>query len=105
MLFNPTENEVEIIFGGQHEIFRPKESKDVSEAFVKHATITTNSPLVIQTPMYDKEVKHSNVDYTNMPWKNLVQMASARGVFKMGTKRPELEKIMEDYDQQKRGAL
>ena len=98
MLFNPTENEVEIIFGGQHEIFRPKESKDVSEDFFKHATITTNSPLVVQTPMYDKEVKHSNVDYTNMPWKKLVQMASARGIFKMGTKRPELERLLEEYD-------
>ena len=104
LIFNPTEKEVEIVFGGQHTIFKSKESKDVSEEFVKHATATTNSPLVIQTPMYDKEVEISDVNYSEMPWKKLVQMASARGVFKPPMKRAILEKLMEEYDKE-RGTL
>lgn len=105
LLFNPTENNVELRYGGQLFIFRPKESKDLPEHIVKHFIKTTNSPLVIQTPMYDKQVEYSNVDYYNMPWKKLVQMASTRGLFTPGTKRVALEKMMEEYDQQTRGTV
>ena len=104
LLFNPTEKEVEFRYGGKFYTFASKESKDLPEHIIEHATKTTNTPLVIQTPEYDSQVEVSDVDYKTMPWKKLIQMASARGVFSMGTKRPELEKIMEDYDE-KRGTL
>ena len=100
LIFNPTEKPVEIRYGGQLYIFAPKESKDLPEYIVKHATRTTNSPLVIQTPDLDKEVRVSDVDYTKMPWKKLVQMASARGIYRFGDNREKLEKAMEDYGQE-----
>ena len=103
-LFNPTKKEIAFRYGGKEYVFQPKESKDLPEHLVNHATKTTNTPLILQTQMHEKEIEISDLDYKEMPWRRLVQMASARGVFKMGTKRPELEKIMEDYDKE-RGTL
>jgi len=100
-LFNPTKKTIELRYGGKPYVFQPKESKDLPEHVVIHFTKTTNSPLVVQTPMHDKEVKISDVVYSEMKWKDLIKMASVRGVFFPPMKRVEVEKAMEEYDQER----
>lgn len=97
-LFNPTDKIVEFRHGGIVFTFQPKESKDLSEVVALHAIERAHAPLVEHTQVYDKEVKISDIVYSEMPWKKLVQMASARGIFSLGMKRPELEKVLEEYD-------
>jgi hypothetical protein len=97
-LLNPNKEPVEFVCGGQIYIFKPGESRELDEYTAKHALERQHAPLVVHTPMYDKEVAFSDAVYSQMPWKKLVQMASARGIFKMGTKRPDLEKALEEYD-------
>ena len=105
ILFNPTNFNVEFRHGGTTYIFKPKESRDLPEHVAEHAMNRAHAPLVEHTPMYDKEVEISDTKYSDIPWRKLVQMASARGIFKPGTARPELEKIMEEHDIESRGTL
>jgi hypothetical protein len=97
-LFNPNNFEVEFVCGGVHYIFKPKESRELSEYVANHALNRQHAPLVLHTPMYDKQVKVSDTVYSELPWRKLVQMSSARGIFKLGTSRAEVEKMMEEYD-------
>lgn len=105
LLFNPGTTPVEFMFGGQTYVFKPKESRDLPDNVAEHAINRYHAPLVIHTPMYDKQVEISDTVYSEMPWRKLVQMASARGIFKPGTSRPEVEKMMEEYDVSQRGTL
>jgi len=98
ILFNPTKKEVSFICGGRTYVFRSKESKNLDDFVATHALERSHAPLVEQTPDYDKEVAFSDVVYADLKWKELVQLASARGVFTPGLKRPEVEKLLEDYD-------
>jgi enhancing lycopene biosynthesis protein 2 len=104
-LFNATNKEVEFVCGGVHYIFKPKESRDLPEYVALHALERAHAPLVVYTPAYDRQVKISDTVYSEMPWRKLVQMASARGVFRPGTARPQVEKDMEEYDNRIRGTL
>ena len=104
-LLNPNKVPVEFRCGGVLYIFKPGESRELDEYVAKHALERQHAPLVEHTQMHDKEVKVSDIVYSQMPWKKLVQMASARGLFKMGTKRPELEKLLEEYDHTQRGTI
>jgi len=104
-LLNPNKTPVEFRCGGVLYIFKPGESRELDEYTAKHALERQHAPLVVHTPMYDKEVKVSDTIYSQMPWKKLVQMSSARGLFKMGTKRADVEKALEDYDSEQRGTI
>ena len=97
-LFNPNKDPVEFRYGGVSYIFKSKESRELPEHVALHAIERCHVPLVVHTPMYDREVEISDTIYSEMPWRKLVQMASARGIFKPGTKRADVEKIMEEYD-------
>jgi hypothetical protein len=101
-LYNPTDKPVEFRCGGMLYIFQPKETRDLDEYVANHAIERAHAPLVKYSPMFDKEVEKSDIVYSEMPWKKLVQMASARGIFTLGTKRPELEKLLEEYDHTQR---
>lgn len=105
ILFNPTNFNVEFRYGGTAYIFKPKESRDLPDHVAEHAINRAHAPLVEHTPMYDSQVEISDTKYSEIPWRRLIQMASARGVFKPGTTRAELEKIMEEYDNEQRGTL
>jgi hypothetical protein len=105
ILFNPNNNPIEFFYGGIRIEFRPKESKNLPDNVAEHALKRAKVPLVEHTPMYDKEVKISDYLYSDMPWKKLVQMASARGIFKPGMSRDHLEILMEEYDNGERGTV
>lgn len=105
ILFNAGTEPVEFRYGGQVFIFKPKESKNIDDVIATHALERSHAPLVVHTPMYDKQVEISDTVYSEMPWRKLVQMASARGIFKPGKGRADVEKMMEEYDQSERGTL
>jgi len=105
IIFNPTNFNVEFRYGGQTYIFKPKESRNLPDNVADHAINRQHAPLVEHTPAYDKEVEISDTKYSEIPWRKLVAMASARGIFKPGTTRPALEKIMEEHDQLERGTV
>jgi hypothetical protein len=105
ILFNPNKKPVEFRCGGQIYIFKPGESRELDEYTALHALNRQHAPLVEHTPMYDKEVKFSDTKYSKLPWRKLVQMASARGLFKLGISRPDVEKALEEYDIQQRRTL
>jgi len=104
ILFNPTNKIVEFRCGGITYIFKPKESKTLPDKVAEHAIERAKAPLVEHTPVYDSQVEFKDVVYKELPWKQLVQMASARGIFIPGDKRADVESKMEDYDG-KRGTL
>jgi hypothetical protein len=99
ILFNPDTKPVEFRYGGQIFIFKPKESRNLPDEVALHALERQHAPLVEHTPMYDKQVAFSDTVYSELPWRKLVSMASARGIFKPGSSRAEVEKNMEEYDQ------
>ena len=105
ILFNPTKEKVEFRYGGVLVVFKPKESKNLSDAVADHALNRSKVPLVEQTPMYDSQVEYTDVSYANMPWKNLIQLASKRKLFVPGTSRIELERLLNEYDLKLRGTL
>lgn len=98
LLFNPNDRIVEFLHGGIPYVFKPKELKTLPEVVALHALERVHAPLVVHTPMYDKEVEYKDVVYKELPWKELVQMASARGIYSFGDKRADVESKMEDYD-------
>lgn len=104
-LLNPNKEPVEFRCGGVLYILKPGESRELDEHVANHALNRVHAPLVEHTPMFDNQVAFSDTVYSEMPWKKLIQMASARGLFKMGTKRADIEKALEDYDKFKGGAL
>lgn len=99
ILFNPNKEPVEFMYGGQTYIFKPKESRNLPDNVAEHALERQHAPLVEHTPMYDKQVEVSDTVYSELPWRKLVSMASARKVHKIGMSRPDVEKAMEEYDQ------
>lgn len=104
-LFNPNDFIVEFYVGGRRYEFKPKESKDLDEYVANHALERQRKPLVVHTPMWDKQVEYSDIKYSELPWRKLVSMASARGVFKPGASREAVEKAMEEYDLTERGTI
>ena len=97
ILFNPTNNPIEFRHGGVTYIFKPKESRNLPDLVAEHAINRAKVPLVEHTPMYDKQVAFSDTAYSEIPWRKLVQMASARKIFKPGTPRAQVEKDMEEF--------
>ena len=97
-LLNPNKTPVEFRCGGVLYIFKPGESRELDEYTAKHALERQHAPLVVHTPMFDKEVAFSDTKYSELPWKKLVQMASARELYKFGDNRVKIEKALEDYD-------
>ena len=102
ILYNPKDENVEFSYGGIRIYFKSKESKTFPEHVAIHALERARVGLVEYNPSYDKEMTATDMSYPEMPWRKLVSLASARGIFKPGTKRPVLEKDLEDYDTQGR---
>ena len=104
-LFNPTKETIEFKCGGITYIFKPKESKELSEYIALHALERAKVPLVEHTPMYDKEVEITDVSYYKLSWNKIRSMAAARGLYKIGQSRQEIIELMEDYDNRIRGTV
>ena len=106
VLYNPTDEKVKFCYGGKWEYFDPKESKTFPEHKAMHAIKRAKVPLVEYNPSYDNEMTSTDMNYSEMPWKNLVSLGSARGIYKpgKGSNREALEGALEEYDKT-RGTL
>lgn len=101
ILYNPGIKPVEFIYDGFHYIVAPKQSRNFPDYIAEHALERQHAPLVEYNQSYDGEMLSTDVEYSKMPWKKLVSLASARGVYKPGEKglnRASLEVRMEEYD-------
>ena len=98
MIYNPTDTEQKFYYGGIPYVFKPKESRTFEDVLETFALTRGNRNLVKYNPSFDKEMEHTDMDYQTMPWRKLVQLGAARGVFKKPVKREILIKALEDYD-------
>ena len=95
ILFNPKDTVVEFMCNHQVYIFQPGEKKLLDKAVAFHALHYANAGLL----PYDGTLEVSGaIDYGKMPWRQVVSMASKRGLFKPGMSREEINKILEEDD-------
>ena len=102
ILFNPTGKVVEFKCGGLPYVFSPGEKKSLDGFVVHHALVETNTGLVEYEGQESTPIKS---DLNEMPWKQLVSLASTEKVFQPGMKREEIIKAMEEKDGPKEGAI
>lgn len=92
ILYNPSKKSVEFMFGGRVFIMAGGEIRDFPIEVAEHALNRSKVGLVEYSQCYEKEVVRSDIRYEDMPWRNLVSMASGRKIFKPGMPR---EKVIE----------
>lgn len=98
-LFNPKSEKVEFMYDHQSYVFAPGEKQLVEWEVGDHAIRFVNTGLKEYVPETDdKEVTSSNMAYDKMPWKEVVSMASARGIFKPGMGKDAVLKALVESD-------
>jgi hypothetical protein len=100
ILFNPNNKDVEFMFDHLVYVFRPGEKKFLDYDVAIHGLGSGCG--VIE---YDgsSEAKFSEgIAYDKMPWRELVSVASKRGLFKPPMAREEVIKAMEEADERAR---
>jgi hypothetical protein len=102
ILYNPKDSVVEFMCGGKTFIFQPGEKRNLDGFVADHALRFVNTGLKEYIPGKDEEIKTSGVAYDTMPWKKVVSIASARGVFKPGVSKKEVIKALEELDGQEK---
>ena len=99
LIYNPTDKPVEYRYGGMPKVILAKESLTVSKEEAKWMLDPRKAKgLVRYTEALYPEMKTTDMDYKTMPWRELIKVASARGLFRPGTKRDDVVKVMEEYD-------
>jgi len=99
IIYNPTDKPIEFRYGGAVEIIRPNESVTMSDAKGKYVLDPRKTKGLVKysdVPHVEEEI--GDTDYVNMPWRELIKRASARGLFRPGMKKEQVIEIMEDYD-------
>jgi len=102
ILYNPTGKTVEFMCGGLIYIFKPGEKKNLDGFPAYHALNEVNTGLVEYEGQKSAPIES---DLNEMPWKQLVSLASTEKVFQPGMKREEIIKAMEEKDGPKEGAI
>jgi O-methyltransferase involved in polyketide biosynthesis len=98
ILYNPNKNKVEFLCGGVRYYMNPKESKTFPDNVALHALERSKVGLVEYSPIYDREMTETDIEYVDMPWNKLKTLGSNRKLFKPGITRFDLEKALKDYD-------
>ena len=98
ILFNPTKIEQKFVYGHIPYVFKPKESRTLSDETGKWGLTRGNRNLVKYDASYDREMTTTDMVYSEMAWNQLKTLASNRKLFKPGMTRVALEKALEDYD-------
>jgi hypothetical protein len=93
---------VEFPYGGQRYFFAPKEVRTVEKQMGEFILNRARVGLVEYKEAVGRAEAFSESNYSAMPWRELVALGSARGVYKPGStmKKAELIKLMEEYDSQ-----
>ena len=98
-IFNPTNKEVVFLHGGMGEIIGPGEVREIDDRLRVFFLEQARELGLVE---YSGQIAVTNIDYKAMPWRELVSLASKRGVFKPGASRKATMKAMEDYEQTRR---
>lgn len=105
VLYNPTDKKIEFMCDRQVYIFKPYEKKVVEGFAAYHALNMVNTDLVdyaIEEVTKQEEFDYPDeVAYDKLPWRKLVSLGSAKGVFAPGMAKEELIKALEKLDGQK----
>lgn len=97
ILFNPKSEKVEFMYGGMVYIFGPGEKKMLPPEVAKHALKYVNTGLKVYEEGDDAFT--GGIAYNKLPWKELVSMASARGIFKPGMSKEALLRLLKEADE------
>lgn len=109
MLHNPTGEVFEVMSGGAVYIFQPKQSRIVQGETARQILKNQNTPLIqvevqpvlppveepTETPVVEANPDKA-VDYSKMSYRDLQKIASAKGLFKVGTKGKDLIKLLNE---------
>lgn len=104
ILYNPTNKEIEFMCGGLIHIFAPGEKRPVEGFPAYHALKEVHTGLVEYEGQEESKV---GMDYADIPWRQLVSLASKEGIFKPGTgmTKEVLIKELERLDGEEEGAV
>lgn len=98
IILNPKNEQVEFMHNHIVYVFRAGEKKLLDDAPAKHALKESKAGLVVYDGSMDEGVV-GEIDYASMPWKEVVSMASKRGVFKPGMKKDDVYRALKDADE------
>ena len=102
IIFNPTKEQREFWYGGRVFVFGPGEKKLLNGEEADHVLRYINGPFKEYEPTTDDAlVESSNVAYDKMPWREIVSLASERGLFTPGTTKKEVIKLLIEADEQR----
>jgi hypothetical protein len=107
ILYNPSEEEQRFYYGHIPYVFRSKESRTLPDEVGKWGLKRGNRNLVEYSPVYDEEMLVTDMNYDTMPWKKVISLASARGLYgpRMGLKRERVLELLKQYDDTKARTL
>lgn len=105
ILFNPTDKKVEFMCGGLSYSFESGEKRNLDGFVAYHALKVVNTGLKEYTPEDGEEIMSSSVAYDRIPWRKVVSMASARGVFKPGLSKVQVITALIEADEQEAGTV
>lgn len=99
IIYNPKESKVEFCYDNKLYVVEPKSCTDnLPEHIAKHALDRVHGGLVPYDVSVDQEMMSSEINYKSMPWRKLVSLAAARGVFKPGASKDFVIESLEEYD-------
>jgi hypothetical protein len=100
IIFNPKNETVEFMRDRQSYVFQPGEKRMMEGSLADHALRFAKAGLKEYEPGTDDEaVTSSNVAYDKMPWRELVALASKRGLFKPGMEKEAVLKALIEADE------
>lgn len=103
VLYNPRPETIEFMCGGQVFVFKPGEKKNLDGFVAYHALKEVQTGLV---EYEGQSSRVSGIDYSAMPWKRIVALASAEGIkLEKGITREKLIKMLEEIDEQETGTV
>jgi hypothetical protein len=104
ILFNPKSEQTEFMYDHQVYVFQPGEKKLMDGTVADHALRFANSGLKEYVPETDdKLVSSTDVAYDKMPWREVVSLASKRGLINkdnFGVTKKELLRLLAESDAQ-----
>jgi hypothetical protein len=86
------------MFDHQTYIFKPGEKRVLEGNVADHALRFINTGLKVYDGLNEPVGKSTGVAYDKMAWKDLVSMASKRGLFKPPMTREQIQKLLEEAD-------
>lgn len=100
IIFNPTDEEQEFMYDHRVYVFKPFEKRNLNGEAAFHVLKHVNGPLKEYVPGDENNVVESNVAYDKMKYRDLVSLASKRGVYEFKMKKDQIIAALEEADGQ-----